>query len=104
MRVGFVEIYMERVRDLLMASKTNLQLRETVDGEVYIQGTVGSRDRLVQCARACAVHVIMHMMDACDIDAYAYACTCGPLHAHVRIITNDPAVLRLSFQMLRKPW
>ena len=37
LQVAFVEIYMERLRDLLAPRKDNLALRETKDGEVYIQ-------------------------------------------------------------------
>ena len=52
---SYVEIYMERVRDLLDNSKHNLQIREDPIKGVYVQGMheefVGSADELIDVMR-----------------------------------------------------
>ena len=56
-RVTYVEIYLERVRDLLNPSAANLTIRQNEEQGVYVEGVteeyVGSAQELMELVRVC---------------------------------------------------
>lgn len=54
-QVSFLEIYLEKVRDLLSPKHTNMKIRETNDGDIYVEGLkevyVGSFEEILGLIR-----------------------------------------------------